>query len=91
LISKAIQANADFKLYARPAANIFYLGINNAVKPFDNIKVRQAIAMRLTRSVIIDNFYPVGSVVADQFMPPSNLRNSRARSKTNTISNWPSS
>src|SRR5689334_22801897 len=32
----AIQANADFKVYPVPPTNIFYLGINNAVKPFDN-------------------------------------------------------
>jgi ABC-type transport system substrate-binding protein len=68
---KAIQSNPDFKLYPRPSANIFYLGINNRVKPFDNVKVRQAIAHAIDKKRIVDNFYPVGSIVADQFMPPS--------------------
>jgi ABC-type transport system substrate-binding protein len=67
----AIQGNADFKLYPIPPANIFYLGINNKVKPFDNIKVRQAIAHAIDKKRIVDNFYPPASTVADQFMPPS--------------------
>jgi len=67
----AVEANPDFKLYPRVPANIFYLGINNKVKPFDNVKVRQALAMAIDKQRIVDNFYPVGSIAADQFMPPS--------------------
>jgi ABC-type transport system substrate-binding protein len=66
----AIEGNADFKLYSIPPTNILYLGINNTVKPFDNVKVRQAIAHALDKKRIVDNFYPEGSTVADQFMPP---------------------
>src|SRR5258708_8070156 len=66
-----IQANADYKLYPKPPANIFYLGINNTVKPFDNIKVRQAIAHAIDKKRIVDNFYPPASTVATQLMPPS--------------------
>ena len=44
--------------------NIFYLGMNNTVTPFDNEKVRQAIAMGIDRQRIVDNFYPKGSAVA---------------------------
>src|SRR5262249_42302686 len=57
--------------YPVPSANVFYLGINNRVKPFNNIKVRQAIAHGIDKKRIIDNFYPPGSTVADQFMPES--------------------
>src|SRR5258708_37034841 len=66
-----IKGKAQFKLHKKPAANIFYLGINNRVKPFDNIKVRQAIAHAIDKKRIVDNFYPPASTVADQFMPPS--------------------
>jgi peptide/nickel transport system substrate-binding protein len=66
-----IEANADFKLYPRLSQNVFYLGINNVVPPFDNIKVRQAISYAIDKSRIVDNFYPPASTVADQFMPPS--------------------
>jgi peptide/nickel transport system substrate-binding protein len=68
---KVIEGNPDFKLYPRPSTNVFYLGINNRVKPFDNVKVRQAIAHAIDKQRIVDNFYPPASTVADQFMPDS--------------------
>ncbi len=46
-----------------------YVGMNNTYKPFDNEKVRQAIAMGIDRKRIVDNFYPIGSTVADYFTP----------------------
>ncbi|MEZ4667790.1 MAG: ABC transporter substrate-binding protein [Anaerolineae bacterium] len=66
-----IESNPDFKLYPRLSQNVFYLGINNTVPPFDNIKVRQAISYGVDKQRIVDNFYPPASTVADQFMPPS--------------------
>ena len=41
------------------------------MKPFDNEKVRQAIAMAIDKQRIVDNFYPAGSSVAEQFVPPA--------------------
>jgi peptide/nickel transport system substrate-binding protein len=66
-----IEADTTLKLYPREAMNIFYLGMNDTVKPFDNEKVRQAIAMGVDRQRIVDNFYPTGSTVADFFTPCS--------------------
>lgn len=67
----AIEGNADYKLYPRLSQNVFYLGLNNTFAPFDNIKVRQALAIGIDKQRIVDNFYPPGSTVATQFMPPS--------------------
>ena len=53
----------------RPALNIFYVGMNNTKPPFDNEKVRQAIAMGIDRQRLVDNFFPVGSEVASHFTP----------------------
>jgi peptide/nickel transport system substrate-binding protein len=64
-----IEADPNLKLYPREALNIFYLGMSNLVPPFDNEKVRQAIAMGVDRQRIVDNFYPVGSTVAEYFTP----------------------
>ena len=64
-----IAADSNLKLYPREALNIFYLGFNNTMKPFDNEKVRQAIAMGIDRQRIVDNFYPKGSSAADYFTP----------------------
>ena len=57
--------------YPIPPTNIFYLGINNTMAPFDNVMVRQAIAHGINKQRLVDNFYPPGSTTASQFMPPS--------------------
>ncbi len=67
----SIREDEDLILYDRPGTNIFYLGFNNWNEPLDNVQVRQAIAMGLDKQRIVDNFYPAGSIVANQFMPPS--------------------
>lgn len=65
-----ISSDANLKLYPRPALNVFYIGFQNTMKPFDNEKVRQALAMAIDKKRIVDNFYPKGSLVAEEFVPP---------------------
>lgn len=65
----AIDGDANLALYPREGLNTFYLGMNQTVAPFDNVKVRQAIAMGIDRAQIVDNYYPPGSTVADFFTP----------------------
>jgi peptide/nickel transport system substrate-binding protein len=65
-----IRENPDLVVYDRPGLNIFYVGLNNWFPPLDNVKVRQALAMGIDRQRIVDNFYPAGSLVATQFIPP---------------------
>jgi peptide/nickel transport system substrate-binding protein len=45
--------------------------INQKVKPFDQIEVRQAVAHGLDRQSVVDNFYGGRGEVAKEFMPPS--------------------
>lgn len=66
-----IEGDANLTLYPRAGTNIFYVGMNNTFPPFDNEKVRQAFAMGIDRERIVNTFYPVGSIVASQFMPSS--------------------
>ncbi len=66
-----IQADSTLKLLPRIGLNVFYLGFNNTHPPFDNEKVRQALAMAIDKQRIVDNYYPPGSVIAEQFVPPS--------------------
>lgn len=61
----------NLELYEREALNIFYFAMTNTFEPFDNLKVRQAIAMGIDRNRIVDNFYPAGSEVASHFTPCS--------------------
>lgn len=65
----AIEADSSLKLYPRNGFNIFYIGFNNTIPPFDNVLVRQAIAHAIDRQRIVDEFYPVGSSVSDSFVP----------------------
>ncbi len=67
----AIAADPNLQLIGRPPLNVFYLGFNNTIPPFDNLNVRQAIAHAIDKQRIVDNFYPAGSLVATQFMPPA--------------------
>jgi ABC-type transport system substrate-binding protein len=64
-----IEGDSSLKLVPREALNIFYVGFNNTSPPFDNEKVRQAIAMGIDRQRIVDNFFPAGSSVATHFTP----------------------
>jgi len=54
---------------ARAGLNTFYAGFNSRYAPFDNPGVRQAIAMGIDRTRIVQAFYPPGSEVASHFSP----------------------
>jgi ABC-type transport system substrate-binding protein len=73
-----VEGDSNLQLLQRQALNVMYIGFNNNPKvegfdnttnPLANEKVRQAIAMGIDRQRIVDNFYPVGSTVADYFTP----------------------
>jgi peptide/nickel transport system substrate-binding protein len=66
-----IEEDPALQLQLRSGTNIFYIGFNNTYPPYDNERVRQALAMGIDRNRIVDNFYPPGSSVATQFMPPA--------------------
>jgi peptide/nickel transport system substrate-binding protein len=68
---EVLSADPTLALYPREGMNIFYLGMNNTYPPFDDEKVRQAIAMGIDRDRIVDTFYPPGSEVASHFTPCS--------------------
>ena len=62
---------AGFQILDRPAFNVAYVGFNTAKPPFDNLKIRQAIAHALNRQALVTAKYPPGAEVAKEFMPPS--------------------
>jgi peptide/nickel transport system substrate-binding protein len=65
-----VQKNSSLKVLDRPAFNVAYVTINQAVKPFDNPLVRQAVAYGLDRAGVVKSFYAGRGTVADEFMPP---------------------
>lgn len=64
-----IEADANLTLYPRPGFNIFYIGFNNTIAPFDNVDVRKAISYAIDRQRIVDEYYATGSSVALNFVP----------------------
>lgn len=66
-----IKADSSLALYPRPALNTMYIGMRNVAKPFNDVRVRKAIAMALDRQRIVDSFYPAGSEVASHYVPCS--------------------
>jgi peptide/nickel transport system substrate-binding protein len=65
-----VKADANLGYYPAPATNTLYFAMNNTVKPFDNEKVRQAFAQAIDKQRIVDNFFPTGSSVAEEFVYP---------------------
>jgi peptide/nickel transport system substrate-binding protein len=58
-----------FQIENRPAFNILYLGINQAVPPLQDLKVRQAIAHAIDKDAVISQSLPEGTEAAIEFMP----------------------
>jgi peptide/nickel transport system substrate-binding protein len=66
---ESVSNDATLKLVPYQTGNVFYIGMNNTKAPFDNEKVRQAVSMAIDKQRIVDNFYPDGSTIAEQFIP----------------------
>lgn len=66
-----IQKDSKYGFFVRPALNVFYLGMNNNLPPFDKQEVRQAFAQAVNRKKLVQEHYPAGSIAAEQFVPPS--------------------
>jgi ABC-type transport system substrate-binding protein len=64
-----VSKDTTLQLKPREALNIAYIGFNVDIAPFNNVKVRQALAMAIDRQRIVDQYYPKGSVVANSFVP----------------------
>lgn len=64
-------ANPDLKVVAHDPLNLYYLGFNNTIAPFDNIKVRQAFAYVLNQAALLDLSFPTGTELATQLVPSS--------------------
>ena len=62
-------ADPNLKIYSRPPATAAYVIMNNSFKPFDDVRVRQAIGLALDHARLTSNFYPVGSLPASYLVP----------------------
>jgi len=54
-----------------PYLGIYYYPINTSKPPFDNVDVRQALAMAIDREAITDKVLKTGEIPAYSFVPPN--------------------
>lgn len=63
--------DAGMQIENRPPFNVLYLGMNQATKPLDDPKVRQAIAHAINLDEVISTSMPEGTEKAIEFIPDS--------------------
>ena len=68
------QADTKLQYYDRGSAcNIGVLAMNQKFKPFDNLKIRQAVAYAINRKAIVDAFFGKTGVVLKNWAPPGTI------------------
>ncbi|GAW27686.1 ABC transporter substrate-binding protein [Carboxydocella sp. JDF658] len=68
---EGIKNDPNLQLLLRPSMNVGYLAMNTEKKPFDNVKVRQAINHAINKQALIDAFYAGLAKPAKNPLPPS--------------------
>jgi peptide/nickel transport system substrate-binding protein len=69
-----VQGDSSLQVIARgESCNLFHLAMNQTHKPFDNLKIRQAVAYAINKQNLIDTFYGGNdnAAVAKSWMPPT--------------------
>ena len=61
----------ELAVVLRPSLNVGALNMNVRVKPFDDLRVRQALAAALNRPALVEALFGGTGEVASQLLPPS--------------------
>jgi peptide/nickel transport system substrate-binding protein len=77
-----IQAEKTMKLVTMPGTEVFYMPINTSVAPFDDIKVREAVALAVNQKEIMSSLFGGIGAVANNFLI-SSLQESKINTKFN--------
>lgn len=64
-----VQQDPAFTGIRHDSLNVVYLGFNNKLKPMDDVKVRQAIAMTIDQAKLVQTYLASGSETATQLIP----------------------
>lgn len=67
---KIIEKDPNLKLLKQTGMNVCYLGMNMDHKPFDNLKVRQAVNHSINKTIIVEALYSGLGQVALNPIPP---------------------
>ncbi len=65
------QRDRSLQVILRPPLNVGYINMNLRQRPFDDVRVRQAMAAAINRPAIVEALYGGTGTVASQLIPPS--------------------
>jgi peptide/nickel transport system substrate-binding protein len=75
----AMLAQSDkIRIVRQPSNNLAYLAMNMEKKPFDDVRVRRAVAMAIDLPSIVHALYGPGTVLGDNWTPPGMLGENHA-------------
>ncbi|MTI54492.1 MAG: peptide ABC transporter substrate-binding protein [Geosporobacter ferrireducens] len=60
----------DPSFYIRPKVGTYYYNFNVTKKPFDDVRVRRALALAIDRTAIVEKVSKAGEIPASGFVPP---------------------
>ena len=70
-----VKGNPDLAYYETESTSIWNLAFNTNMAPFDNPKVRRALAMAVNRDEIVENAMDGGAIAAEIILPPQTTGN----------------
>lgn len=79
----SIRNNPDIQLLQQAGLNTGYLSFNTTKKPFDDVRVRQALSMAIDKPAIIDAVFQGAGQAAKNLLPPTMW------SYNDDIQDWP--
>ncbi len=71
--AKTLAQQKGITVAEQPSNNVSYLAMNVEKKPFGDLRVRQAVAYALDKTMMAQRLYSSGAVPADNWTPPGML------------------
>ena len=68
---ETMKKDPDIRILEQPGLNVGYLAFQTQKKPFDDVRVRQAMNMAINKKALIDAVYLSTGVAAKNPIPPS--------------------
>ncbi|WP_290590415.1 ABC transporter substrate-binding protein [Alicyclobacillus sp.] len=68
---QTIKSDPNLQLFLRPSNNVGYLAFNTQKKPFNDVRVRQAINMAIDKKAIVDAYFNGLATPAVTPLPPT--------------------